>query len=159
PKALHLRPDNLLVAVNDPDSVNHLQKVMAATDPGKVDVVVLSVNPQSTDGKTKREELANRVVDEYEARLFSRVVHIAEKAGKPATLVAVPGDDPYSLILQAAQKLTSSHIVIGPSSSKSLSEQQREMAEAWRQLPMPRHKVLVEIIPNIDQTPVQINLE
>jgi hypothetical protein len=33
------------------------------------------------------------------------------------------------------------------------------MTEAWKQLPMARHKVLVEIIPDIDQTPVQINLE
>jgi amino acid transporter len=159
PEALHVRPANLIVAVDEPDSVIHLQKVMAATDPDKVDVVVLSVNPQSTDSKARLEELANRVVDEREARLFSRVVHIAEKAGKPAALLAVPGDDPYSLILQAAQKLTSSRIVIGPSSSKSLSEQQREMLQAWKELPMPRHKVLVEIIPNIDQTPVHINLE
>jgi hypothetical protein len=159
PEALHVRPNNLLVAVNDPDSVIHLQKVMSTMDPRKVDVVVLSVNPQSESGKARPAELAERVVDECEARLFSRVVHIAEKVGKPATLVAVPGDDPYSLILQAAQKLNSSRIVIGPSANKSLSEQQEEMTEAWKQLPMARHKVLVEIIPDIDQTPVQINLE
>jgi len=159
PEALHVRPDNLIVAVNDPDNVIQLQKVMAATDPDKVDVVVLSVNPQSTDSRTRPDELANRVVDEYEARLFSRAVHIAEKVGKPATLVAVPGDDPYSLILQAAQKLTSSRVVMGPSSSKSLTEQQREIEQAWKQLPIPRHKVLVEIIPDIDQTAIQINLE
>jgi hypothetical protein len=159
PEALHVRPNNLLVAVNDPDSVIHLQKVMSTMDPRKVDVVVLSVNPQSESGKARPAELAERVVDQCEARLFSRVVHIAEKVGKPATLVAVPGDDPYSLILQAAQKLNSSRIVIGPSANKSLTEQQEEMTEAWKQLPMARHKVLVEIIPDIDQTPVQINLE
>lgn len=159
PQALRVRSDNLLVAVNDPDSVSHLRNVLAATDARKVDVVVLSVNPRSTDGKTGSENLANRVVDEYEARLFSRVVHIAEKAGKPAALLAVPGEDPYSLILQAAQKLSSSRVVIGPSSSNSLTQQQREIEQAWEQLPSPRPKVLVEIFPDTDHTPIQIKLE
>ncbi len=159
PEALHVRPDNLIVAVNDPDKVIHLQKVMATTDPRKIDVVVLSVNPRFADAQTRREKIASRVVDDYEARIFSRVVHIAEKAGKPAALVAVAGEDPYSLILQAARKLSSSRVVIGPSSSNSLAEQQREIDQAWRQLPLPRHKVLVEIVPETDQTPIQINLE
>ncbi len=157
PEALRVRPDNLLVAVNDPDNMNHLQKVMAATDPRKVDVVVLSVNPRSTDGKRRPENLANRVVDEYEARLFSRVVHIAEKAGKPVSLVAVPGEDPYSLILQAAQKLNSSRVLIGPSARNGLTKQQREIELAWEQLPIPRPEVLVEIIPNTNRAAVQID--
>ncbi len=157
PEALRVRPDNLLVAVNDPDNMNHLQKVMAATDPRKVDVVVLSVNPRSTDGKRRPENLASRVVDEYEARLFSRVVHIAEKAGKPVSLVAVPGEDPYSLILQAAQKLNSSRVLIGPSARNGLTKQQREIELAWEQLPIPRPEVLVEIIPNTNRAAVQID--
>ena len=157
PEALRVRPDNLLVAVNDPDNMNHLQKVMAATDPRKVDVVVLSVNPRSTDGKRRPENLASRVVDEYEARLFSRVVHVAEKAGKPVSLVAVPGEDPYSLILQAAQKLNSSRVLIGPSARNGLTKQQREIELAWEQLPIPRPEVLVEIIPNTNRAAVQID--
>lgn len=158
PEALYVRPGNLLVAVNDSDSVNNFEKVIAATDTRKRDIIVLSVNPHSTNGQKKREELASRVVDDYEARLFSRVVHIAEKAGKSAALVAVPGNDPYSLILEAAQKLASWCVVLSSSSSKSLTEQQQEIKRAWEELPMPRHKMLVEIV-DIDQESTQMNLK
>jgi hypothetical protein len=78
------------VAVNASDDLDHLQKVMTTADPKKVDVVVLSINPQASEDGSTREELPERVVDDYEARLLSRVVHIAEKLGKPASLEAVP---------------------------------------------------------------------
>ncbi len=157
-ESLRVRPGNVLVAVNDPHNVNHLQRVMTAADPKKLDVVVISVNPQALEEDRKGEKLAERVVDDFEARLFSRVVHIAEKVGKPASLVAVPGADPYSLILQAAQKLSSSRVVIGPSSSSSPTDQQREIRQAWEQLPSPRPKVLVEIVADNDQKSRQIDL-
>jgi len=131
---------------------------MTSTDPKIVDVVVLSVNPRSEEISTAG-NLAEKVVDDYEMRVFSKVVHIAEKAGKPTSLLAIPGDHPYSLILQAAQKLGSSRVVIGTSSSKSLIEQQREIEQAWEQIPGLRHKVLVEILGNTDQGPIQISLE
>jgi hypothetical protein len=158
PESLRVRSGNVLVAVNDADDVSHLQKVMTSTDPKKVDVVVLSVNQQAAEKGHDDEKLAERVVDEYEARLFSRVVHIAEKLGKPASLVAVPGADPYSLIMQAAQKLRSSSIVMGASPSKSPADQQREVRQAWEQLPSPRLKVLVKILEDTHQRSHQIDL-
>jgi hypothetical protein len=158
PETLHVRPGNVLVAVNDPDGVNHLQQIMTSTDPKTVDVVVLSVNARSEEITTAG-NLAEKVVDDDEMRVFSKVVHIAEKAGKPASLVAIPGEHPYSLILQAAQKLRSSRVVISASSSKSLIEQQREIEQAWEQIPGSRHKVLVEILGNTNQRPIQISLE
>jgi Amino acid permease len=158
PEALHVRHGNLLIAVNDPEKVSHLERLMATTDPRKVDVVVLSVNPQWTDEKTRPEEVANRIVDKYEAVLFSQVVHIAEKVGKPAALVAVPGNDAYSLILQAAQKLDSSRVVIGQSSGKGLAEQEAEIRQAWEDLPIPRDGVLIEVFSNADQPSFQSTL-
>jgi amino acid transporter len=157
PESLRVRPDNVLVAVNNPDRMNHLQKVMAATDPKKLDVVVLSVNPHATEGR-EGEKLAERVVDDYEAHVFSKVVHMLEKVGKPVALLAVPGKDPYSLILQAAQKLRSSRVVIGPSSSVGLAEQQRAVEQAWRQLPGPRPKVLAELGPDTNQKTIEVVL-
>ena len=158
PESLRIRSGNVLVALNDPDNVTHLQKVMAATDPKKLDVIVLSVNQNVAEKGHDGEKLAERVVDEYEARLFSRVVHIAEKLGKPASLVAVPGSDPYSLIMQAAQKLRSSRVVMGASSSNSRADQQHEIRQAWEQLPGPRPKILVEIFADTDQRSHQIDL-
>jgi len=157
PESLRVRPGNILVAVNEPDDVNQLRKVMEKTDPKEVDVVVLSVNPKASVKGDEGERLAERVVDNYEASLFSRVVHTAERLGKPASLVAVPGQDPYSLILQAAQQLQSSRVVISASASVSADEQQRKVEQAWRDLQTPRSKISVEI-GSTDQDAFQITL-
>jgi hypothetical protein len=155
PASLRVRPGNILVAVNDPDNLSHLQRVLTMTDPKQVDVVVLSVNPQVPADHRDGEKLAERIVDDYEARVFSAVVHIAEKLGKPASLLAVPGEDPCSLILQAAEKLRSSRVIIGPSSSHT--NQRHEIEQAWKQLPGSRPKVFVEIS-DTKQKPIQIDL-
>jgi amino acid transporter len=147
-ESLHVRTGNVLVAVNDPENMSHLKKVMEAIDPKRFDVVVVSVNQHEVEAKRDGKELAERVVDDYEARLFSRVVHIAEKEGKPASLVAIPGKDPYSLILQAAQKLDSSRIVVSSSLRVAATEQQQQIRRAWKGLTSPRPTVPVEIIGN-----------
>lgn len=157
-ESLHVRSGNVLVAVNDPDNMNHLKKVMETIDPKRLDVVVISVNQHEAEAERDGEELAERVVDIHEARLFSRVVHIAEKEGKSASLVAIPGRNPYSLILQAAAKLGSSRIVFSPSLRVGATEQQRQIRGAWEGLPAPRPTVTVEITGNATQTSLRIDL-
>jgi hypothetical protein len=101
---------------------------------------------------------AEQVVDNYESLVFSRVVHLAEKAGKPVSLVAVAGKEPYPLILQAADKLRSSRIVVGLSSVVSASQQEQEVRRAWEQLPAPRPTATLEIEEGNHQAPIQIHL-
>ena len=154
PKSLQVRPGNVLVAVCDPDDVHHLEKVLEKTDPDQSDVVALSVNPRSPDSGEAGTE-ARQIVDDCEVRVFSKVVQAAEKAGKRVSLMAVPGQDPYGLILQAAQKLRSSRVVIGLSSKLSASEQEEEISEAWLLLPDPRPQILMEIVPDDDRAPLR----
>lgn len=158
PQSLQVRPGNVLVAIHDPDNLRHLEKVLEETDPKKQDVVALSVNTKSPDDIKAPDKEAGQVVDDYETRVFSKVVHAAEKAGKPVSLVAVPGKDPYGLILQAAQKLRSSRVVTNLSSTVSPGEQEQEIEQAWEQLPAPRPPISVEIVPDHDQSPLQIDL-
>ena len=46
-------------------------------------------------------------------RVFTKVVTLAEKAGKHVELMVVPGTDPYDAIVQTAARLQSSRIVMG----------------------------------------------
>lgn len=159
PKSLSGRPGNILVAVHDPNNLHHLQKTLEENDPKKTDVVVLSVNPSAPQEPRKSKEGAEQVMDEYETRVFSKVVYAAEKAGKPVSLIAVPGRDPYNLILQAAQKLHSSRVVISQSLWTPLVEQEQKVSQAWEQLQEPRPPLSVELVPddNREET-VQIHL-
>src|SRR5205085_8809782 len=105
PRTLPVRSGNTLVAADDPDDVRHLEMVLENNDPKRSDVVVLFVNSNVDEEIEKTREDAERVMDSRAIRVFIKAVHIAEKVGKPVSLIAVPGRDPYRLILEAAQNL------------------------------------------------------
>jgi amino acid transporter len=145
PKSLDVRSGNTLVAVHDPNELQHLQKALAENDPAKSDVIVLSVNTSvSQDAHGK---FAKQVMDECETRVFSKVIHAAEEVGKPVSMFAVLGKHPYDMILQAAQKLRSSRIFIDQSSRVSRDSQEQSLLAALERLEPPRPIVSVEIVP------------
>jgi hypothetical protein len=158
-ESLQVRPGNILVAVHDPERLHHLEKILAENDPAKADIVVLSVNteyaPHSSDSK---KEEAERIVGECETRVFSTAVAAAETAGKPVALVALPGGDAYRLIFEAAQKLHSVRVIAGVSSTEDLEAQRQEIEDAWREMPEPRRRLSVDVIPNDDSKPVHLEL-
>jgi hypothetical protein len=158
PESLHVRLGNILVEVHDPNKLSYLEKLLEEIDPKKLDVVVFSVNPNAANESSSPDELAARVFDDCETLLFSRVVHVAERVGKPVSLIAVPGKDVYCLILTAAQKLSSSRVVIGASSPANSGEQERNIRQAWEHLPNPRSTLSVEIVRDDGRPPAHIDL-
>ena len=160
PEALGVRPGNILVAVDELHGLRHLQKTLEEIDPDNADVVVLAVNVNAPAESGDLEKQADQVVGDYETLIFSRAVHIAEKIGKPVSLMAVAGKEPYELILEAARKLRSSRVVIGASSTISADEQKRQTCQAWEHLPPPRPMLRLEIVPGNDQMDVStLNLK
>src|SRR5437016_11809709 len=151
PRTVPVRSGNTLVAANDPDEMQHLERILEKNDLKRSDVVVLFVNSNVDQGIVKTKEDAGRVMDSRAVRVFSKAVHIAEKLGKPLSLIAVPGRDAYRLILEAAQDLNSSRIVLGKSSRASLDKQKHDLNRVWRQLPQRESEVSVEIFPEQDR--------
>jgi hypothetical protein len=132
--------------------------VLDTNDPQKSDIVVLSVNTKAKQEIDDNVTDAQKIIDECETSIFSKVVYAAEKIGKTLRLVAVPGRDPYSLILQAAQKLGSSRIVVSQSSRLSLAEQKERIIRAKNELKTPIDAT-VEIVPRqTTRSSVQIQL-
>jgi hypothetical protein len=81
-ESVDVRPGCVVVAVRNPNHLDHLSKVLTKTDTRKIDIVALSVrlaDPAST-GEHALEP--HQIFAEDETRLFSRVVSLAEKAGK-----------------------------------------------------------------------------
>jgi amino acid transporter len=160
PEALGVRPGNILVAVDAPHGLRHLQKTLEEIDPDNVDVVALAVNVNAPVASGDLDKQADQVVDNHETLIFSRAVHIAEKIGKPVSLMAIAGKELYELILEAARKLRSSRVVIGASSTISADEQKRQASQAWEHLPPPRPTLCLEIVPGNDQRDVStLNLK
>jgi len=94
---------------------------------------------------------------DYEKRLFSRVVELAEKEGKPVELLVVPGVDPFDAMMQTAHKLRASRLVTGVSSRMTSEELARRIGLAWEKLPEPRHPFSLEIISS-DRPSSYVNL-
>jgi Amino acid permease len=154
--SLHARPGCVLVAVRDYHHMVHLKKVLQKTNLRRHDIVVMTVRTIST-GAGEYDLSDDQIFSDYEQELFSHVVEMAEKEGKPVELLVVPAINPFDAMVQAATKLQASRLVTGVSERMNSDELARLIGLAWEQLPEPRHPFSLEII-HPDRASVYVNL-
>src|SRR5450631_1662037 len=156
-EAVHVRPGNLLVAVRNPNHLQHLERILRKTDTRKMDIVVLSVRTLKTGAGEFGLE-PDQMFADAETDVFSKVVNLAEKAGKHVELMVVPGTDPYDAAVQTAARLQSSRIVMGLSPKLTPSEQGAQVGEYWEKLPEPRPSLSLELVLENQKDVVFFNL-
>jgi amino acid transporter len=145
-EAVRIRPGNVLVAVRNPNRLQHLDRILRKTDTRKMDIVVLSVRTVTESGSGEHGLDPDQIFSEAETEVFTRVVALAEKAGKHVELMVVPGVDPYDAVVQTAARLQSSRIVMGLSPKLTPSEQGAEVGRYWERLPEPRPALSLELV-------------
>jgi amino acid transporter len=145
---VHARPGNVVVACRNPFHLEHLQKTLEKTDTRKLDIVVLSVHRVTAAASGEYDLNADQIFAAAEQDLFTRVVSLAEKAGKHVELLAVAAADPWLGIVQTAQRLQSSRIVTGlsPLYADNPAEQGKVVGEAWELLESPRPSLSLEVV-------------
>ena len=122
-----------------------------------MDIVVLSV--RSLKGSSGEYALEpGQMFAEAETEVFSRVVTLAEKAGKHVELMVVGGNDPYDAVVQAAGRLQSSRIVMGLSPKLTPAEQGAQVGAYWEKLPEPRPSISLELVLENQKDVVFFNL-
>lgn len=142
---LEARPGCVVVAVRGWRQMEHLRKVLEKTNLRRHDIVVMTVRPVAIG--TGEHDLADeQLFTSYEQELFSHVVALAEKEGKPVDLLVVPAVDPFDAMVQTAHKLKASRLVSGVSAKMASEELARRIGLAWERLPEPKHPFSLEII-------------
>ncbi|HEY1759105.1 MAG TPA: APC family permease [Bryobacteraceae bacterium] len=153
---LHARPGCVVVAVRDFHRMEHLKRVLEKTNLRKHDIVVMTIRQIST-GAGEYDLAQNQLFSDYERELFSHVVEVAEKEGKPVELLVVPAVNPFDAMVHAANTLRASRLVTGVSARMESDELARRMGLAWQSLPEGRNAFSLEII-SPDRASVFVNL-
>jgi amino acid transporter len=135
---LHARPGCVLVPVRDYNTLKHLDHAVVDTDTDQRDIVVMTIRlltgPDAGVSDIEREELFT----DYEQKLFTRVVAVAERHGRAVKLLVVPATNVFDAIVRTAVRLQASEIVLGGSAKMSADAQALEIGEVWDRVPHDR---------------------
>jgi hypothetical protein len=82
---LRTRPGAVLVAARDINTLSHLDSVLGETDLEERDIVVMTVRLIQGPDAGERDLYDDTVFTDYEQRLFTQVVSLAEKHGTRLT--------------------------------------------------------------------------
>ncbi len=157
PEKLGVRPGGIVVGVHDPKQLTHLDRMLHDSDPKRLDIILVAVKAAAPiEAGTPDDE--TRVVGEWESRVFSTAVAVAEKEGKPVTLVGLAGDRPYGVVLQAAALLQSTQVVFGES-EQGQAWQADQIRDDWLRMPDKVAAVSVEIVPDGEEAPIHLDLQ
>jgi amino acid transporter len=146
-QTVEVRPGNTICLVRDHNTLGHLKKALELTHTGKRDLVVMTVHLMRGPDTGYEGIAEDRLFSRYEQYLFSKVVALAEKAGKTVHLLVVPSSDIFQAIALTAAELRSSDIIAGRSSVMSSQQQAKFLGDAWERLSnKPQERIRFRVI-------------
>ena len=125
-------------------SLYPLEAALRRAKRGPAEIVVLHVRMLRRGASGEYDLEPGQLFSTIEQLLFTKVLSIAERHGKPVRLAVVATNDLWEGILRTASNLQSSSIVAGSSAKMVISEQAREIGFDWERLPDLRPRVTIE---------------
>ncbi len=128
------RPGCILVPVRDYGTLAHLEWALRHVDTDRHDVVAMTVRLVQGPDSGFRNFHQNEIFSDYEQLLFTKVVAVAEREGRPVKLLVVPSSNVFDAIAQTAVRLSATEVVLGDSAKFAAAEQARLLGEAWERV-------------------------
>jgi len=146
-ESVQVRPGNTICLVRDYNTLDHLKKALEITHTGKKDLVVMTVHLMRGPDTGYMDIAEDRLFGRYEQYLFSKVVALAEKAGKTVHLLEVPASNIFQAIVMTAAQLQSADVIAGRSSVFTPERQAQLLGEAWERLPhKPQQRIRFHVV-------------
>ncbi|MGB6265550.1 MAG: amino acid permease, partial [Candidatus Acidiferrales bacterium] len=145
PTSVGVAPGSILVPVSTYYALYHLEAAMRRVRRGEAEIVVLHVRMLRRAASGEYDLAPDQLFSTIEQLLFTKVLAIAEKEGKPVRLAVAAANDLWEGILRTAANLQSRVVVVGSSAKLPVTEQAREIGLAWETMAEPRPLVTLEI--------------
>ena len=144
PENVGVKPGNILVPISTYYALYPLEAALHRAKKREAEIVVLHVRMLRRAASGEYDLAPDQLFTSIEQMLFTKVLAMAEKEGKPVRLAVAAANDLWEGILRTACNLNSSTIVAGSSSNTAVTEQAREIGLAWERMPEPRPHVSLE---------------
>ena len=145
PESVGVAAGNILVPVSTYYGLTHLEAALRRVRRKEAEIVVLHVRMLRRAASGEYELAPDQLFSTIEQLLFTKVLAIAEKEGKPVRLAVAAANNLWEGILRTATNLQSSTVVIGSSSKMPVNDQAREIGLSWERMAEPRPRVTLEI--------------
>jgi amino acid transporter len=145
PTSVGVAPGSILVPVSTHYSLYHLEAALRRVRQKQAEIVVLHVRLLRRAASGEYELAPDQLFSTIEQLLFTKVLALAEKEGKPVRLAVAAANDLWEGILRTAVNLQASTVVAGSSSKMPVIEQARAIGLTWERMPEPRPRVTLEI--------------
>ena len=140
-----VKPGNILVPVSTYYALYPLEAALRRAKKREAEIVVLHVRLLRRSASGEYDLAPDQLFTAIEQALFTKVLAMAEKEGKPVRLAVAAANDLWEGILRTAANLESSTVVAGSSANSAVTEQAREIGISWEKMPEPRPRVTLEI--------------
>jgi amino acid transporter len=140
-----VQPGNILVPVSTYYALYHLGAALRRVRRREAEIVVLHVRLLRRAASGEYDLAPDQLFSTLEQALFTKVLSIAEREGKPVRLAIAAANDLWEGILRTAANLESSSIVVGSSAKMPVAEQAREIGISWERMAESRPRVTLEI--------------
>jgi len=145
PENVGVKPGSVLVPVSNYYALYPLEAALKRAKRREAEIVVLHVRLLGRAASGESDLAPDQLFSTIEQSLFTKVLAMAEKEGKPVRLAVAAANDLWEGILRTAANLESSTVIAGSSSKAAVAEQAREIGLAWERMPEPRPRVSLEI--------------